>query len=406
MIDDIIALNKYFIKHESSEYSRSNYDKFLRTFHPEKFNFSSIHLSGTNGKGSTALFLSHCLFKAHYHVGLYHSPFYQNVLEMILIDDRKVDEKLYLDIFNQYQNNFEEYHLTSFEMQTFIAYRIFEELKLDIVIIEVGMGGIVDATNIITPILSIITSVSLEHTAYLGHSLSEIAYNKAGIIKDYVPVLVGKLSEEALIPIYQKIKECHSILSLVDDFHHVRYFEDGILFDYLPYHDIKIATRAFYQIKNASIAIEALKIIAKDFFVSEEQMRQGLMMPLLKGRYEYIDEHTLIDGAHNKEAIENLVASLSRDNKKPIHTLFASFLDKNIDAILPLLSSVSSSITITTFPHRRARKEEDYFLYLGDYAFKEDCYQAYLELREKYPDDLILITGSLYFAYLMEDYLS
>ena len=135
-------------------------------------------------------------------------------------------------------------------------------------------------------------------------------------------------------------------------------------------------------------------------------MRQGLMMPLLKGRYEYIDEHTLIDGAHNKEAIENLVASLSRDIKKPIHTLFASFLDKNIDAILPLLSSVSSSITITTFPHRRARKEEDYFLYLGDYVFKEDCYQAYLELREKYPDDLILITGSLYFAYLMEDYLS
>ena len=104
---------------------------------------------------------------------------------------------------------------------------------------------------------------------------------------------------------------------------------------------------------------------------------------------------------------ERLARNFSQLKNKPsMSCLVASFLDKNIDAILPLLSSVSSSITITTFPHRRARKEEDYFLYLGDYVFKEDCYQAYLELREKYPDDLILITGSLYFAYLMEDYLS
>ncbi len=406
MIDNILALNKYFLDHESSEYSRSNYDKFLRALHPEKFNFPSIHLTGTNGKGSTALFLSHILKAANYRVGLYHSPFYKNVLEMILINDEMISASLYLKFFNQYQSYFEKYHLTAFEMQTFLAYKIFEELKLDLVIIEVGMGGLIDATNIITPLLAIITSVSLEHTSYLGYSLSEIAYNKAGIIKEYVPTLIGKLPEEALTPIYQRIKECHSKLYLVDDFHHVQYLKDGLAFDYLPYHDLQIKTRAYYQIKNACLALEAMRIIAKAFPVNLDQIRQGLALPLFKGRYEYIDEHTLIDGAHNKEAIENLVASLTKDVTKPIHTLFAAFLDKNVDAILPLLSSVSSSLTITTFPHRRARKEEDYFLYLGDYPFAEDCYQAYRALREQYPDDLILITGSLYFAYLMEDYLA
>ncbi|MFA5422065.1 MAG: cyanophycin synthetase, partial [Bacilli bacterium] len=278
------------------------------------------------------------------------------------------------------------------------------EQKPDLAIIEVGMGGYLDATNIFTSILAIITSVSLEHTNYLGKSVSEIAKSKSGIIKDHSSVLVGELEESALFAIRETAKECRSPLFIVDDYHNEK-VEDQITFDYRPYHDLKLDTKAKYQIKNACLAIEATKILADAFKVGEDDIRQGLLIRPLEARYERISDNIIVDGAHNPEAIENLVDTLLETETKPFHVLFAAFRDKNHSAMLTTLSRDAASIALTTFDHKRARTKDEYFFYLDEYPFYDDYRQAIKELQEKYPDDIIVITGSLAFAALARRYL-
>ena len=173
----------YFSHHNFSTYERDNYDKFLdkkKFFFPIK----AIHISGSNGKGSTANFIYNAYLANGYKVGLYTSPFLEDVTEMISVSGKHISKDEYVALFNELKDKFEKFGLSSFEMQTYIAFEYFLRQSLDLVAIEVGMGGFIDATNVIdNPLLAIITNISLEHTAYLGRSISEIAYNKAGIIK-------------------------------------------------------------------------------------------------------------------------------------------------------------------------------------------------------------------------------
>ena len=283
------------------------------------------------------------------------------------------------------------------EIETYIAFTYFLKEKCDVSIIECGMGGLIDATNVFTPILSIITSVSLEHTQYLGRSVSEIASNKAGIIKYLVPTLVGKLDDSAMLAIREKTKSEKSQLFIVDDYHNENVGEKFITFDYRPYSNLKINTTAKYQLKNVSIAIEATKILNTLLPVNEENIRKAIQEKNLNGRFEYLRPNLIIDGAHNPEAIENLVKTLENVNKN-IHIVFACFRDKNVDLMLNLLGTISTDITLTTFNHKRARKMDDYFLYLEDYKFDENYINVINSLLNEYPDDLILVTGSLCFV--------
>ena len=402
MIGTIEELELFFLEHDLPVYSRENFDNFVDKKHID-LNVPSIHITGTNGKGSTANFIYNIYRSAGYRVGMYLSPYFGSCLKSIYLAGENIKIEDYLRIFNFYYDDFIKFNLTSFEMQTIVAYSFFNEQKVDLAIIEVGMGGDIDATNIITPLLSIITSVSLEHTSYLGRSVSEIAHTKAGIIKERRPCLVGKLDESALFAVKEVANYFDAKVYIVDDFHHEQIDGETIKFDYYPYHDLKIRTHSFYQLKNASIAVEAIKILMDKFVVEEKAIKAGLSEPLLEYRYEFLNSNTIIDGAHNPEAVSNLVETLEKDIKRPIHVLFASFLDKNIDLILPMLQKASSSVTITTFPHKRSRTKEEYFLYLDDYQFVDDYLKAYLSLTEQYPDDVILITGSLYFVSLFKE---
>lgn len=396
-------LKQYFLERDSSEYSRSNYDKFIDH---KRFSFpiKSIHITGTNGKGSVANFLKN-IYKQKYKVGLYVSPFLNDVTEMISIGDKHITEEEYLSLLNEFQKEFDKYDLTSFEIQTYIAYTYFFRNNVDLAIIEVGMGGYIDATNIINPVLSIITSVSLEHTAYLGRSVSEIAESKAGIIKKDSIALVGKLDDSAMFPIREHCKDVGSELYIVDDYHHERIENGQYVFDYYGFKDLRINSLATYELKNASIAVEATKLLKDIIPLEDKDVYEGLKDNLLPCRFEYISENILIDGAHNVEAITELVNSLNNENSRPVHILFAVFRDKNVEQMLVKLSEVSSDITLTTFDHKRARKEEDFFLYLGDYKFVEDYKEAIKTIRETYPDDLLLVTGSLAFVGVVRKYL-
>lgn len=396
-------LNAFFKERDLSTYDRDNFDRFLKAV---RFSFTlpAIHVTGTNGKGSTVNYLKAIYEHAGYKVGTYISPFFDNVNEMIAIGEQHISDDDLLRLFNSQYANFVKFCLTSFEIQTYLAFTYLSEQKPDLAIIEVGMGGYLDATNIFNNVLAIITSVSLEHTNYLGKSISEIAKSKSGIIKERQPVLVGELEESALYAIRETAKENHSPVIIVEEYHN-EIITDHITFDYRPYHGLTLNTQARYQLKNASLAIEATKILAASFPVSEEDVEQGLLVAPMACRYERVGDHIIIDGAHNPEAMENLVTTLLASQTKPIHVLFAVFRDKNHSQMLTTLGKDMASITLTTFPHKRARTEEEFFLYLAEYPFYEDYRLALKELREKHPEDIILITGSLAFAALVRRYL-
>lgn len=393
----IEELEQYFLDHYYSSYERNNYDEFLE-YTNFSFTTKAIHISGTNGKGSTANYLYNIYLANGYKVGLYTSPYLTDVTEMIKINGQNIPFNEYERLFLKYKSDFEKFHLSSFEMQTFIAYQYFSEQKLDLVIIEVGMGGSIDATNVINPVLSIISNVSLEHTAYLGRSISEIAYNKAGIIKENVPVLVGKLEESAMYAIKEYAKTMNSKLYVVNDFYNEHLVDGKYHFDYLPIKDIQLNTNSFYELTNASLAIEATRILSNLLPVSEKKIKKGLKCNLLPCRFEYIGRNILLDGAHNPDGIHNLVISLEKNENRPIHVIFAAFKDKNIESMLIELGNISNDVTLTTFHHKRARTQDDYFLYLGDYKFNDNYMTLIKEKSLQFPDDLILVTGSLAFV--------
>ena len=396
---DYQSVLAYFEEHDAGRYERESFDDFLKK---EKFSFSlpSIHIAGSNGKGATLFYLKNIYQKAGYHVATFHSPYFYDVTEMIQYDDQPISKDDLVRLFSQNEARFKKFDLSAFEMQTYIAFSYFMEKKPDLCIIECGMGGAIDATNIFDSILSIITSVSLEHTAYLGRTLSEIAQEKAGILRPYAPVLSGILeaSAEKVVADIARDLECNYRVS--SSYHFPVYENGGITFSFEGREKLRINTSAIYQLKNACLALSATSMLQKSFPVREEAIREGLLEePIL-----HMEQHGNIffDGAHNPEAVNSLTETLSTiypDQK--IHVLFASFRDKNITLELPMLGTYASDITLTTFPHKRARTEEDYFLYLEDYPFREDCHAALEELKTAYPGEMILVTGSLAFAALL-----
>lgn len=398
---DVIS---YILSKNRNDYQRDNFDDFLRKV---KFSYTipSIHITGTNGKGSVATFLKDIYTENHYRVGLFTSP--DDFLEMIKIGNECIELSYVEKTVNEYKKLFEKYDLSSFEIQTFIAFKWFMDSKVDLAIIECGMGGELDATNIFTPVLSIITSISIEHSDFLGVSLSEIALHKSGIIKEHIPVLIGELEGDALTVVVNKAKENESKLYTVDHYHHLEVTDNGQTFDYRPYYGLKIASKAEYRVIAASLAIEATNILKEAFPVEENALKSGLLKSKLKCRFEQVGTNPLIilDGAHNPHGINRLRQEIDKlYTGKAIHIVFASFRDKNISLMLPEIGLVGD-ITLTTFDNGRARSEDEYFLYLEDYKYENDYKSLLDNLIATYPDDVILVTGSLTFTYQVRKYL-
>ena len=386
-------------------YERNNWDNFVNKI-GLTINFPFIHIAGSNGKGSTAKYLYEIYKAKGYKVALFSKPFVNKVNEMAVINDVAISDYDFARIYSDKEKEIKNADLSAFEIETYIAFSYFNEQKVDIGIIECGMGGELDSTNILSsaPLLSIITTISLEHTSFLGVSLSEIAENKAGIIKEACPVLLGKLDEEPLKKICEIAKEKHSPVINVDNYHHDHYVAPYFRFDYRPYTDLAILTAANYQLLNASIAIEATKIVNSVLPIDEISLRKGLMKESLPCRYEK-HRNIILDGAHNIEAIKALMNTLSRTYvNKNIHVLFASYKDKNIAIELPVIDNVASDITLTTFPSNRVREEMGYFLFLEDHRYIDNYQVALNNLLSEYPDDIIVVTGSLAFTYLVRGY--
>lgn len=387
------------------DYQRDNFDAFLKK---EKFSFNipSIHIAGSNGKGSTAYYISGILKNAGYKVGSFTSPYFYKPNELMKINDIDISDEDINKIFDEYEKMFKKYDLSFYEIMTFIAFKYFQNNKCDVCVIECCLGGEYDATNIFEPILSIITTIALEHTHVLGSTLTEIAAHKGGIIKENVPVLLGNIiEEESLNTIAEIANEKESPVNRIGEIASFEYLEKGIRFNYDIYKDIEISSDAYYSIIDACIALEAVKTLKNRFDISLEAIRKGLKEVVIPARMETINMHPrlIVDGAHNVEGISALVDSYNRKFEgATTHVVFACFRDKNITSMLPKIGLAGVEVILTTFAHPRARTYDDYFLFAEDYRFEEDHLALIKSLMEQYPDDNILVTGSLAFASLVK----
>lgn len=310
---------------------RANLDNTIQLseylHHPEK-NFKSIHVAGTNGKGSTSHMLASIFQEAGYKVGLYTSPHLKDFRERIKINGREVSKSFVLDFVAKHRGFFEANSLSFFEMTVGMAFDCFSKEEVDIAIVEVGMGGRLDSTNIITPLVSVITNIGLDHTQFLGTTLEAIATEKAGIIKPNIPVVIGETQTE--------IKEL--FISLANNNHSKIYFADQeILKTYES--DLK----GNYQQKNIKTVVQTIKIIQNIFKISNENIENGCLNVIkntgLKGRWQILQKQPKIicDTAHNKEGLIYVVNQLKDENYKNLHIVFGVVNDKDVDSILPVL---------------------------------------------------------------------
>jgi dihydrofolate synthase/folylpolyglutamate synthase len=287
--------------------------------------FKSIHVAGTNGKGSTSHMLASILQEAGYKVGLYTSPHLKNFTERIRINGVEVPKQKVTSFITKNKDFLEAQKLSFFEMTVGLAFDYFASEKVDIAIVEVGLGGRLDSTNIITPELSVITNIGLDHTQFLGETLPEIAFEKAGIIKSEIPVIIGEEQEVVKQVFLKKAEVENATIYFASDT--VKTFKTDLLGN--------------YQQRNLKTAVGAIKLL-KGFQVSEENIESGLLNVVkntsLKGRWQVLQEHpkVICDTAHNKEGLEVVLQQLKKETFIKLHIVLGFVSDKKLEDVLPL----------------------------------------------------------------------
>ena len=288
-----------------------------------------IHVAGTNGKGSTSHMLASVLHEAGYNVGLYTSPHLKDFRERIKINGQEISEDFVCTFIEKHKSFFEANDMSFFEMSVGLAIDYFAAEKVDIAIIEVGLGGRLDATNIITPLVSVITNIGLDHTQFLGNTLEAIAGEKAGIIKPNVPVVIGEYTIETQPVFLAKAEEKKAPI----------YFASDLITQVFPSDLI-----GDYQFHNKKTVQRTIKIINEttDFKVSEESVKSGLLYVVkntgLLGRWQQLGENPKIicDTAHNKHGLTVVMNQIQKETFEKLHIVLGVVNDKDLDSILPL----------------------------------------------------------------------
>lgn len=289
-------------------------------------NFKSIHVAGTNGKGSSSHMLASILQEAGYKVGLYTSPHMKDFRERIKINGKPISERSVIDFIKKNKSFLKKNKLSFFEMSVGMAFDYFSRNKVSIAIIEVGLGGRLDATNIITPVASLITNIGLDHTDLLGDTLELISREKAGIIKANVPLVISEYQEE-IAPVFEEIaRERNS---------------DLVYGDQEDLKEYKTSLFGSYQIKNIKGVLAIINLL-KGFSISQEHIRKGLMNVVentgLLGRWQILQENpkVMCDTAHNSEGLTLVLEQVKLQEYKTLHIVVGFVKEKNLDALLPL----------------------------------------------------------------------
>lgn len=314
--------------------------------------FKTVHVAGTNGKGTVSHTLASIFQECGYKTGLYTSPHLLDFRERIRINGQMIPEQNVIDFIGDNKAKFEEMQLSFFEMATGMAFDYFAKEKVDIAIIEVGLGGRLDSTNVIKPELSVITNISLDHVSMLGNTLAEIAVEKAGIIKPNTPVVIGETQPETKDVFIKKAEECKAPIYFADqiidcDKVHIESL-DYQKFDIWKNNELYIEAVEFpllgyYQKKNLATAICAVEILKEKFNIDNKDIVNGLEFVVkntnLMGRWQILSRQPLViaDTGHNVGGIKEIVMQLSDMTFRKLHFVLGCVNDKDIDGILHLL---------------------------------------------------------------------
>ena len=380
--------------------------------HPEK-ELKFIHIAGTNGKGAVTEMISNILLNSGYKVGKFMSPHLIRYNERIQINNKEITNKEMEEIIIKLDPLVKEYNskgngnVTLFELETTMAILYFANKKCDIVVLEVGLGGLYDCTNIVYPIVSIITSIGYDHMKFLGNTLEEIAFQKAGIIKQNSKTIFMSQSESVDNVIIERCKEENNKLFLVnkEEIKNYSYTEEYQKFDYKEFKNIEIKLKGISQIYNACIALETANVLKEKYNIKEDIVRKSLKNVIHRGRFEKINNNPTIiyEGAHNEPAIKNFINSVDmyyKNNKKVY--IISILKSKDYKTILKLLVKNDENIYIFTCGNDKERYTDAEIL--KDEAQKSGAKNLFtMELEEaikmsleKYKDYIIFAVGSFY----------
>ncbi len=359
---------------------------------PENY-LKCIHVAGTNGKGSTSHLLASVLQEAGYKVGLYTSPHLKDFRERIKINGKEISEEFVCEFVEKNKSFFEANDLSFFEMTVGLAFEYFAKEKTDINIIEVGMGGRLDATNIIMPLVSVITNIGKDHTQFLGNTLQSIAKEKAGIIKKDVPVVVGEYVSETKEVFLAKAKETHSELFFASDIVKENY-PSVLLGD--------------YQISNKKTALQTIRVlqIQGDFEITEENIQNGFLNVInntgLQGRWQQLKSNpkVICDTAHNSHGLKIVLNQIKKEQFEELHFVLGVVNDKDLEEILPLFPKEAHyyfckpNILRGLDAEILQQKATDFQLNGKVYNSVSNAYQAALQNANK--SDFVYIGGSTF----------
>lgn len=350
----------------------------------------TIHVAGTNGKGSTAHMMASVLQHHGLQVGLYTSPHLKDFRERIKINGQPIDKAFVVDFVENHRTYFESHSLSFFEMTVGLAFSYFSKKDVDIAVIEVGMGGRLDGTNLIQPEFCIITNIGMDHTQFLGDSLAEIAREKAGIIKPNIPVIVGLTQVETQAVFKEKASQLKAEIIFADQMKSIEYESD---------------LKGTYQRQNIKTAVVGLQHL-KGFELQPDKLENGLMNVVdntgIQGRWQVMNEVPMIvaDVAHNLEGLQYIIPQIESHSYRQLHLVLGFVKDKAVDEIIRLfppdsefyLSAPQIPRALATYDLKRITQDLDI-----SYKIFPTVKAAFLAAKRKaHDDDFIFIGGSTF----------
>lgn len=399
------ALETLYQRTSKATFGLKQFHQCMQDMNHPQHNINCIHVAGTNGKGSVSHFVASILSQGYAKVGLYTSPFLIKHNDRFRINDQMISDERLLAFINQSIPYWQPYSLTMFEIDTLIAFWYFLDEKVDWAVFEVGLGGRLDATNIIKPKLSIITEIGMDHMDYLGDTIEKITFEKAGIIKPYTPIVTSNQKENVVAVLKEVAQMNHAPFyqaskpqSISEDLFSQQFMVDGLV--------VTLQTGASYQQINASLAITAIRILNlnQQTHLSDQQILNGCAQSIWLGRFEPISKKPLIilDGAHNEHGINALVNNFHR-LPKPISVVFAALRDKETHKMVRKLIAYSNHCFITEFDFYRVEKATEIAKPFGLNAYS-DYKQAINDAIALSHQGTTIICGSLYFISEVRSY--
>ena len=384
----------------------------LRQAGEPQSHYPTVHIVGTNGKGSTTSYLQNILTKSGYQVGTFTSPYITRFNERISINGTEIPDKDLISLVAKAQvllNDLEEHtdfdRPTEFELVTLLMFLYFDLKQVDMAIIEAGIGGRLDSTNVLSPELAICTSIGFDHTETLGNSLLDIANHKAGVMRENTPILLGRVSAEVEHFFNQKSHDLQAPLAIIDREIQLLPKDNQtiqISYDHWESPNLKLPMLGQHQENNAGLAVTAAHLLAQTFSkITDKSIQEGIEETHWPGRSEWIGNNIYLDGAHNPQGIASLKQVL-KDNfaNRRVHILFAGLRRKPLADLLEELRDYD--ITVTSFDFFEALPLDDY---PQDFKRAADYRDWLAQAESANSDDLFVVTGSLYFISAVRNYL-